>query len=105
MKIRLSKNKDELAVNESLTIAGIPPEVAAYRLGNRSALEWVVDQYQVDPKTGEDPNRPEDERYIVALVGRVAALSARTTAIVAGLPGWPSGDGGEPPVAGRDGGR
>ena len=34
-------------MNDSLTLAGIPPEVFDYRLGNRSALEWVIDQYQV----------------------------------------------------------
>ena len=34
-------------VNESLTLAGIPPEAYEYRLGNRSALEWVADQYRV----------------------------------------------------------
>src|SRR5205814_2162420 len=29
----------------SRLLAGIPPEVFEYRLGNRSALEWVIDQY------------------------------------------------------------
>jgi hypothetical protein len=27
--------------------SGIPPETYEYRLGNRSAIEWVIDQYQV----------------------------------------------------------
>ena len=35
------KDKTALPVNPSLTLAGIPPEVFEYRLGNRSALEWV----------------------------------------------------------------
>lgn len=42
-----------------------------YRLGNRSALEWVVDQYQVstDKRSGitSDPNRDDDPEYIVRL--------------------------------------
>ncbi len=50
----------------------------AYRLGNRSALEWVIDQYRVktDARSGitSDPNRADDERYIVDLVGRVVAV-------------------------------
>jgi predicted helicase len=46
-KMKLSKDKTTLIVNDSLTLAGIPPEVFAYRLGNRSALDWVIDQYRV----------------------------------------------------------
>ena len=46
-KMRLSKDKTQLKVNPSLTLSGIPPEAFDYRLGNRSALEWVIDQYQV----------------------------------------------------------
>jgi predicted helicase len=63
-KMRLSKDKTSLTVNPSLTLAGIPPETFQYRLGNRSALEWVIDQYQVseDKRSGikSDPNRPDD---------------------------------------------
>jgi predicted helicase len=44
-KMTLSKDKTQLKYNEFLTLSGIPPEVYEYRLGNRSALEWVVDQY------------------------------------------------------------
>ena len=40
-KMRLSKDKTRLSVNPSLTLAGIPPAAFDYRLGNRSALEWV----------------------------------------------------------------
>jgi len=70
-KMRLSKDKRSLKVNESLTLAGIPPETFQYRLGNRSALEWVIDQYQVTEHNGirSDPNRADDEQYIVRLVG------------------------------------
>lgn len=53
-KMRLSKDKLLLTVNPSLTLAGIPPEAFNYRLGNRSALDWVIDQYQVstDKRSG-----------------------------------------------------
>jgi predicted helicase len=43
-KMRLTKDKTALSVNPSLTLADIPPEAFEYRLGNRSALEWVIDQ-------------------------------------------------------------
>lgn len=48
-KMRLSKDKTQIKYNNFLTLAGIPPEVFEYRLGNRSALDWVIDQYQVRP--------------------------------------------------------
>ena len=71
-KMRLSKDKTRLTVNPSLTLAGIPPQAFEYRLGNRSALDWVIDQYQVctDKRSGitSDPNREDDPQYIVRLV-------------------------------------
>jgi predicted helicase len=79
-----------LVVNESLTLADIPPQVYEYRLGNRSALEWVIDQYQVskDKRSGivSDPNREDDPEYIVRLVGQVVRVSVETVRIVKGLP-------------------
>ena len=89
-RMKLSKDKTSLVVNDSLTLAGIPPEVFAYRLGNRSALEWVIDQYRVktDKRSGirSDPNRLDDEKYIVRLVGQVVRVSLETVSLVRGLP-------------------
>ena len=89
-KMRLSKDRKTLNVNESLTLGGIPPEAFEYRLGNRSALEWVIDQYQVteDKHSGirSDPNRPDDPEYIVRLVGQVIRVSLETVKIVKSLP-------------------
>jgi len=88
--MKLSKDKTQLIVNSSLTLAGIPPEVFQYRLGNRSALDWVIDQYRVteDERSGirSDPNREDDEEYIVRLVGQVVRASVETVRIVGGLP-------------------
>ena len=89
-KMRLNKDKTAVVVNEALTLAGIPPEAFDYRLGNRSALEWVLDQYQVstDKRSGivSDPNRADDPEYIVRLVRRVVTVSIETARLVAGLP-------------------
>ena len=74
---------------ERMRLAGIPQECFQYRLGNRSALEWVIDQYQVstDKRSGitSDPNRLEDERYIVRLVGKVVTVSVETVRLVGEL--------------------
>ena len=89
-KMRLSKDKTGIKYNDFLTLDGIPAKAFDYRLGNRSALEWVIDQYQVktDKRSGiiNDPNRPDDEEYIVRLIGKVITVSLETVEIVEGLP-------------------
>ncbi len=64
--------------------AGIPPEACEYKLGSKSALDWVIDQYQV--KGESDPNREDDPGYIVRLVGQVVRLSVETVRLVNALP-------------------
>jgi len=85
-KMKLSADKRSLHVNQSITLDGIPPEVFEYRLGSRSALEWVIDQYQVKGKS--DPNREDDPGYIVRLVGQVVRVSVATVEIVRSLPNY-----------------
>ena len=89
-KMRLSKDKTSLIYNQFLTLSGIPPETYEYRLGNRSALEWIIDQYQVltDKRSGivNDPNRGDDPTYILRLIGQVITVSLETVKIVNGLP-------------------
>ena len=89
-KMRLTKDKNAIIYNDFLTLDGIPPETFAYRLGNRSALEWVIDQYQVstDKRSGitNDPNREDEPDYIVKLIGKVIAVSLETQKLIAQLP-------------------
>ena len=92
--MKLTPDKAELIINRALTLTGIPPQVFDYRLGSRSALDWVIDQYQVttDKRSGitSDPNRySADEQYIVNLVKRVVAVSVQTVAIVNQLAALP----------------
>ena len=103
-KMKLSKDKSALIVNPSLTLGGIPPETFDYRLGNRSALDWIIDQYQVytDPRTqitsdpnawGEEHNNPE---YILQLVAKIITVSLETQKIIAALPAKFAPEPGEP---------
>ena len=89
-KMKLSKDKTTLTYNQFLTLSGIPKETYDYRLGNRSALEWIIDQYQVstDKRSGitNDPNRADDPQYIVRLIGQVISVSLETVSIVKSLP-------------------
>ena len=89
-KMKLSKDKTQLKYNDFLTLDGIPAEAFDYRLGTRSALEWVVDQYRVktDKRSGivNDPNREAEPRYIVDLIARVITVSLKTVNIIQDLP-------------------
>ena len=100
-KMKLSKDKKSIRYNDFLTLEGIPEKAFAYRLGNRSALEWVLDQYRVkvDKRSGivNDPNRvpgkfdshttvQQDEQYIVKLLQKVITVSLETVEIVESLP-------------------
>ncbi len=89
-KMKFSKDKTSLIYNDFLTLSNIPPKAFDYRLGTRSALEWIVDQYRVktDKRSGivNDPNRPDDPQYIVKLIGKVITVSLETVDIVARLP-------------------
>ena len=89
-KMRLSKDKTELRYNDFLLLRGIPSKAYEYRLGNRSALEWVIDQYRVstDARSGivNDPNREDDPQYILRLIGQVITVSLETQQIIEGLP-------------------
>ena len=50
----------------------------------------MIDQYQkkTDKRSGieSDPNNPDDEKYILRLVGQVVRVSVETVKIVKGLP-------------------
>jgi predicted helicase len=71
-------------------LAEIPIEAYEYRLGNGSALDWIVDQYQVstDKRSGitNDPNREDEKQYIVRLIKKIVTVSLETTKIVKALP-------------------
>ena len=90
VKMKLSKDKTQIVYNKFLTLDGIPAKAFDYRLGNRSALEWVIDQYRVksDKRSGivNDPNRGDDPQYIVKLIAKVITISLETVDIVANLP-------------------
>ena len=85
-QMRFSKDKTQIKYNDFLTLDGIPAEAFQYRLGNRSALEWVVDQYRIktDRRSGieNNPNRADDEEYIVNLIRKVISVSLETVQIV-----------------------
>lgn len=90
--MKLSRDKTSLVYNDFLTLDGIPPKAFDYRLGTRSALEWIVNQYRVktDKRSGivNDPSRADDPQYIVSLIGKVITVSLETVDIIERLPAF-----------------
>jgi predicted helicase len=86
---RDKKDPTRLIVNDFLTLTGIPENVDQYKLGNRSALDWIIDQYQVstDKRSGitNDPNRDDDPTYIIRLIKKVVTVSVETVGLVEGI--------------------
>ena len=88
------KDRSTIIYNDQITVAGIPEEAYRYMLGSRSAVEWIMDRYQVktDKKSGivNDANDWAEEhgepRYILDLLCRIVTVSIETMKIVDDLP-------------------
>lgn len=100
-KMRFAKKRDEngksvndlstIIFNSDITISNIPEKAYEYVVNGRSAIEWIMDQYQVktDKKSGitDDPNDySEDEKYIFNLLLRIINVSVQTVDLINSLP-------------------
>ena len=91
-----SKTADKSIIffNSDIVIDGIPLEAYEYVVNGKSALEWVMERYQIttDSKSGitNNPNdwsrEHGDEKYIFNLVLRIITVSIETMKIVNELP-------------------
>lgn len=87
--LKADKPAGRIIVDSETVLEGVPAEAWEYRLGNRSALEWVLDQYKEstpkDPTIREKFNTYRFADYkekVIDLLGRVAAVSVETQRIV-----------------------
>lgn len=95
MRFPSKDNKSQINFNSKITIENIPSEAYEYVVNGKSAIEWVMERYQVtinkDSGLKNDPNdwatEVGNERYILDLVLSVITVSLETVAIVKGLPG------------------
>lgn len=90
-KTRLKARKEigAIQVDENTELHGIPEEVWGYKLGNRSALEWVLDQYKEskpkDPTIAKKFNSYIFKNYkddAIDLIKKICTVSVRTMEIV-----------------------
>jgi predicted helicase len=91
-KLKADKEHGCIVLDEATTLRGIPPEAWGYKLGNRSALEWVLDQYKEtaprDPTIREKFNTyrfADYKEHVIDLLLRVTTVSVETQRIVAAM--------------------
>jgi len=90
-KVKGQPDRSTIIYNTRVTLSNIPEEAYRYQLGARSAIEWIIDRYQVkaDAASGivNDPNDwSEDPRYIIDLLRRIVTVTLETMKIVDALP-------------------
>jgi len=92
--LKADTDHGRLVLDSETALAGVPPEAWDYRLGNRCALEWILDQYK--EKTPKDPTiRAKFDTYrfadhkdkVIDLLKRVTRVSVETQSIVEAMRG------------------
>jgi len=87
--LKADKDKGIIILDTETQLTGVPSEAWSYKLGNRSALEWILDQYK--EKTPKDPTiRAKFNTYrfadhkekVIDLLMRVTRVSVETMEIV-----------------------
>ncbi|MGO4955529.1 type ISP restriction/modification enzyme [Ligilactobacillus ruminis] len=88
---KLENDRSIIIFNSDITIKNIPEKAYEYVVNGRSAIEWIMDQYQVktDKKSGitDDPNDfSSNPKYIFNLLLRIINVSVQTVDLVNSLP-------------------
>ncbi|SDU47757.1 N-6 DNA Methylase [Stappia sp. ES.058] len=87
--LKADKDNGIIRIDSETTLAGIPPQVWDYKLGNRSGIEWILDQYK--EKTPRDPTIREKfntyrfadyKEKVIDLIACVTRVSVETMEIV-----------------------
>ncbi len=86
--LKADRDNGQIRIDTETVLSGIPKEAFDYRLGNRSGLEWVLDQYK--EKTPKDPTIREKfntyrfadyKEQVIDLLARVTTVSVETVQI------------------------
>ena len=87
--LKADKTGGRIVLDSETTLSGIPPQAWDYKLGNRSALEWILDQYK-ESKPRDPTIREKFDTYrfadykdkVIDLLMRVTRVSVETQGIV-----------------------
>lgn len=88
---KLENDRSTIIFNTDITIRDIPEKAYEYVVNGRSAIEWIMDQYQIktDKKSGitDNPNDfSNDPKYIFNLLLRIINVSVQTVDLINSLP-------------------
>ncbi|MCB9420754.1 MAG: N-6 DNA methylase [Ardenticatenaceae bacterium] len=93
-KLKADKPNGVIELDTYTTLSGVPPAAWEYKLGNRTAVEWVLDRYKErkpkDPTIREKFNTYRFVDYkedVVDLLRRVTTVSVETMKIISQFPG------------------
>ncbi|MBE2217755.1 MAG: DEAD/DEAH box helicase [Ignavibacteria bacterium] len=94
MRFPSKSDKSKILFNSKITIEGIPAEAYEYVVNGKSAIEWIMERYQVtvnkDSGIKNDPNdwaiEVGNPRYILDLLLSIITVSLETVRIVKSLP-------------------
>ena len=93
--LRADKGRGAIVLDDKTTLTGVPESAWRYRLGNRSALEWVLDQYKErkpkDPTIAEKFNTyrfADHKERVIDLLQRVCTVSVQTMDVVDDMTYW-----------------
>ncbi len=88
----LKIKEGNIEIDELTMLCGVPAEALAYKLGNRSAIEWVLDQYKPyksDDKTIQEQFNNYDfadyKEEVIELLQKVCYVSVETMKIIESL--------------------
>jgi predicted helicase len=89
VKLKADKTAGTIELDGITTLKGIPKEAWEYKLGNRSAIEWILDQYKEkkpkDPTIAEKFNSyrfADHKEEVIELIRKVTTVSMETMAII-----------------------
>ncbi len=92
-KLKADVLRGEIILDGISTLRGVPPEAWGYKLGNRSALEWILERYkETTPKDPTIKARFNTYRFadykiqVLDLLRRVCTVSCETMKILAQMP-------------------
>jgi predicted helicase len=90
-KISFTKDRRGIIINEDLSLSNIPARAFEFIIGNRSALEWIIEQFRfrnmVTAGSEDDPNELTDPSYITRLIGQIITVSIESLKIINSLSG------------------
>ncbi len=93
-KLKADKDNNQIIIDNKLTLRNVPKQVWQYKLGNQSAVEWVLEQYKekkvrdksINVKIQEGILKPykfaDHKSFVVNLIKRICTISVKTVELI-----------------------